>query len=184
MGLESSTFISGLDSANPLATDPKSQGDDHIRLVKSAVKATFPNLTGAVTATHLQINDVASQNLQNCTADGINAVGFRTIPQNSMSAAYTLVLSDSGKHIFHPSTDTTARIFTIPANTTAPFPIGTAVTFINGSAAGVVTISITTDTMRLAGLGNIGNRTLATNGVATAVKVLATEWIISGSGLT
>lgn len=59
MGLEATTFISGLDSANPLATDPKSQGDDHLRLIKSAVKASFPGITGAVTATHTELNALA-----------------------------------------------------------------------------------------------------------------------------
>lgn len=113
-----------------------------------------------------------------------NLVPFRNIPQNSQSAAYTLVASDSGKHILHPSADTTARTFTIPANGSVPFPIGTAVTFINQNGAGVVTIAITTDTMRLAGAGTTGSRTLAANGVATAIKITSTEWIISGTGLT
>ena len=118
------------------------------------------------------------------TADGTNAVGFRTIPQNSQSTAYTCVLTDSGKHILHPSADTTARTFTIPANSSVAYPIGTAITFVNQASAGVVTISITTDTMRLAGAGTTGSRTLAANGVATAIKLTATEWIVSGTGLT
>jgi hypothetical protein len=126
----------------------------------------------------------SSGNLSSCTADGTNAVGYLTIPQNSQSAAYTLVLADSGKQIFHPSADTTARTFTIPANSSVVFPIGTAVTFINQNGAGVVTIAITTDTMRLAGAGTTGSRTLAANGIATCVKVTSTEWIISGTGLT
>jgi hypothetical protein len=111
-------------------------------------------------------------------------LGYLNIPQNSQSAAYTLVLTDAGKHILHPSADTTARTFTIPANGTVAFPIGTAVTFVNQNGAGVVTIAITTDTMRLAGPGTTGSRTLAANGVATAIKVTATEWIISGVNLT
>lgn len=126
----------------------------------------------------------SSGTLTNCTADGTNEVGFKNIPQNSQSGAYTLVLGDSGKHILHPSADTTARTFTIPANSSVAFPVGTAVTFINQNGAGSVTISITTDTMRLAGAGTTGSRTLAANGVATAIKITSTEWIISGSGLT
>ena len=108
----------------------------------------------------------------------------RGIPQNSQSVAYTLVLSDAGKHILHPSADTTARTFTIPANASVAYPIGTAITFVNQSGAGTLTIAITTDTMRLAGSGATGSRTLAANGIATALKVTATEWIISGTGLT
>jgi hypothetical protein len=111
-------------------------------------------------------------------------LGYLNIPQNSKSAAYTLVLADAGKHIFHPSADTTARTFTIPANGSVPFPIGTAVTFINQNGAGVITIAITTDTMRLSPAGTTGSRTLAANGSATCIKVTSTEWLISGSGLT
>ena len=134
--------------------------------------------------------------LANCTVDGTNAIGYRTIPQNSRSAAYTLVLGDSGYQIFHPSADTTARTWTIPANSSVAFPIGTAVTFINQNGAGVITIAITSDTMRLAGAGTTGSRTLAAgagttgsrtlaaNGIATAIKITSTEWIISGTGLT
>lgn len=56
MGLETGTYIDSLNSSNPGATDSVAQGDDHIRLIKSTVKATFPNLTGAVTSTHTEIN--------------------------------------------------------------------------------------------------------------------------------
>ena len=56
MALESTTYIDGLVATNPAGTDARSQGDDHIRMVKSAVKATFPNITGAVTATHTELN--------------------------------------------------------------------------------------------------------------------------------
>lgn len=126
----------------------------------------------------------SSGNLSSCTADGTDAVGFRNIPQNSQSTAYTCVLSDSGKHILHPSADTTARTFTIPANSSVAYPIGTALTFVNQNGAGSVTIAITTDTMRLVGAGTTGSRTLAANGIATAIKLTSTEWIISGTGLT
>lgn len=108
----------------------------------------------------------------------------REIEQNSQSGAYTLVLSDAGKHILHPSADTTPRTFTIPANGSVAFPVGTAITFVNQDSAGSLTIAITTDTMRLAGTGSTGSRTLAANGVATALKLTSTEWIISGTGIT
>lgn len=126
----------------------------------------------------------SSGTLNNCTVDGTNSVGYLNIPQNSQSTAYTLVLADAGKHILHPSADTTARTFTIPANASVAYPVGTAITFVNQNGAGTVTIAITTDTMRLAGAGTTGSRTLAANGVATAIKVTSTEWIISGTGLT
>jgi hypothetical protein len=144
---------------------------------------TLTDVAGT-TATQTLTNKTISGADNTLTVDGTNAVGFRTLPQNSQSAAYTLVLADSGKHILHPSADTTARTFTIPDNGSVPFPIGTAITFINQNGAGVVTIAITTDTMRLSPAGTTGSRTLAANGSATAIKITSTEWIISGSGLT
>jgi hypothetical protein len=113
----------------------------------------------------------------------VDLAGFRGVPQNSQSAAYTLVAADAGKHIYHPSTDANARTFTIPANGSVAFPVGTSVTFINETSQ-VVSIAITTDTLVLAGTGTTGTRSLAQYGVATAVKVTSTRWYISGSGLT
>jgi hypothetical protein len=125
----------------------------------------------------------SSGTLSSCTVDGTNGVGYINIPQNSQSAAYTLVAADAGKHIFHPSTDANARTFTIPANGSVAYPIGTAISFVNMTAA-VVSIAITTDTMYLAGTGTTGTRSLAQYGTATALKMTSTTWIISGAGLT
>ena len=124
-----------------------------------------------------------SGTLTSCTVDGTNGVGYINIPQNSQSAAYTLVAADAGKHIFHPSTDANARTFTIPANASVAYPIGTAISFINMTSQ-VVSIAITTDTMYLSSAGTTGTRSLAQYGTATAVKITSTSWIISGSGLT
>ena len=56
MALESTTYIDGLVATNPTGTDPRSQGDDHIRLIKSAIKSTFSAVAGEVTATHTELN--------------------------------------------------------------------------------------------------------------------------------
>ena len=58
MALESTTYIDGLVTTNPTGTDPRSQGDDHIRLVKSTIRSTFPNVSGAMTATHTELNTI------------------------------------------------------------------------------------------------------------------------------
>lgn len=141
------------------------------------VLSTSPTLVTPVLGTP------TSGNLSNCTADGTNSVGYLNIPQNSQSAAYTCVLADAGKHIFHPSGDANARTFTIPANSSVAYPIGTAITFVNMTSQ-VVTIAITTDTMYLSSAGTTGSRSLAQYGSATALKITSTSWIISGSGLT
>jgi hypothetical protein len=51
MALESGTFINDLVSTNPAAGDLVSQGDDHIRLIKSVLQSTFPSLASAVDLT-------------------------------------------------------------------------------------------------------------------------------------
>ena len=58
MALESTTYIDGLVTTNPTGTAPRSQGDDHIRLVKSTIRSTFPNVSGAMTATHTELNTI------------------------------------------------------------------------------------------------------------------------------
>lgn len=119
------------------------------------------------------------------TGSSAAAIFYDQIPLNSQSAAYTLVLADAQKCIYHPSADTTARIWTIPANGSVAYPIGTCVMFDNDISAGAITISITTDTLVLVGsAGSTGSRTLASGGQAVAVKVTATRWRISGVGLT
>lgn len=110
-------------------------------------------------------------------------VGFREIPQNSQSANYTAVLADSGKHLLHPNGAGAGDTFTIPANGSVAYALGTALTFVNRDSNSL-SIAITTDTLILAGSTTTGTRTLAQNGVATAIKVEATTWIISGSGLS
>ena len=153
-------------------------------LVGRATTDTLTNKTlTSPTLTTPLLGTPTSGNLSNCTADGTNSVGYLNIPINSQSAAYTLVLADAGKSIFHPSTDANARTFTIPANSSVAYALGTAITFINMTSQ-VVSIAITTDTMYLAGTGTTGTRSLAQYGVATAIKMTSTTWIISGNGLT
>jgi hypothetical protein len=102
----------------------------------------------------------------------------------SKSAAYTFVLTDANGTFLHPSADTTARTWTIPANASVAYPVGTCLTFINDTSGGVITIAITSDTLTLAGAGTTGSRSLAANGLATAIKKTSTTWVIDGTGLT
>lgn len=56
MSLETGNYISDLVSTNPLSTDDRSEGDDHIRLLKKVLKQTFPNLSGAANPTQTELN--------------------------------------------------------------------------------------------------------------------------------
>lgn len=125
---------------------------------------------------------VQSSNLTIPDDAATTEVGYLNIPQNSQSANYTAVLADRGCHIYHPTTDDNPRTWTIPANASVAFPVGTAITFVNDQ--NTITIAITSDTLVWAEDGSTGSRTLAENGIATALKVTATRWLISGTGLS
>ncbi len=56
MAIETATYLSDLNISNPPGSDPVGQADDHIRLLKSVLKATFPNVTGPVNSTQAQLN--------------------------------------------------------------------------------------------------------------------------------
>ena len=146
----------------------------------SVVLSTSPTLVTPILGTP------TSGTLSGCTVDGTDSVGFRNIPQNAQTGSYTMVLADSGKHIFHAS-GAGAATYTIPAASSVAYPIGTAITFLNLSATSI-SIAITTDTMYLSSAGTTGTRTLAQYGSATAIKVSGVSssgiWVISGSGLT
>jgi len=56
MAIETFEYIDDLNVANPTATDNVSEGDDHLRGLKTTLKNTFPNVTGAIDATEAELN--------------------------------------------------------------------------------------------------------------------------------
>lgn len=57
MTVESANYIDDLDTSLPAAGDQKSEGDNHLRLIKSVLKTQFPNFgTAAMTASHTELN--------------------------------------------------------------------------------------------------------------------------------
>lgn len=113
-------------------------------------------------------------------ATAASTAGYIGMPQISVSANTAILATHAGKHIY---TTVTGLTHTIPANSNVAFEIGTTLTFITPASVSL-SIAVTTDTMYLAGTGTTGTRTLAAYGMATAVKITSTSWIISGNGLT
>ena len=136
---------------------------------RSALSAAASGANTDITALDQDITITATGTITAST------IGFRGIPQNAQTGAYTLVLADAGKHISN-----TTGGFVIPANGTTAFPVGTTIVVYNNSAS-TQTITITTDTLRLAGTASTGSLTLAQRGLATCVKVASTEWVASGN---
>lgn len=59
MGLETVPYIDGLVVTNPLSTDKRRFGDDHLRLIKTVLKNSFPTVDGPVTPTVAELNFLA-----------------------------------------------------------------------------------------------------------------------------
>ena len=169
------------DTAN-IVDLPDNKGD----LYASTAADTPARLAVGANGTFLQADSAQTTGIKwstspvaGTTSTASSGLGYMGLPQNaSTTGSYTVDSPDAGKHIYSTAT----RTISIPTNSYTALPIGTAVTFIAATGA---TVTITCgDTMNLAGLGTTGNRTLAPFGMATAVKVASTTWIISGIGLT
>jgi len=119
-----------------------------------------------------------------CDGSNFRTIGLpsRDLQQTSQSANYTTVAADAYGQILHPAADNNPRTFTIDSNANVPYKIGATLTFVN--EINTLTIAITSDTLTLAGAGTTGSRTLAASGIATAIKIAATKWVISGVGLS
>lgn len=112
------------------------------------------------------------------------AKAIATSDINTQAADYTLAATDAGKTIYRPTTDTTARTWTIPASGAVSLSGGVVITLDNDGPSGAVTIAINTDTLSWVPTGATGPRTLAPGGSAVIRKVSPTRWRISGVGLT
>jgi hypothetical protein len=101
MSVESATYISDLNVANPTHTDGINQGDSHMRLIKSTLQATFPNVTGAMTATHTQLNNAgaaaATAGLLIAPANGATSAVLRLTGAASTGAYIVANVSTSGQ---------------------------------------------------------------------------------------
>lgn len=96
MALETATFVFGLVTSNPDGGDARNTADDHLRLIKAALKRTFPLLDGAVSLSHtvfMRLADVSASvqaqinALREGTATANNAINARFA--NSASLALT-----------------------------------------------------------------------------------------------
>lgn len=109
-------------------------------------------------------------------------LGPRGKPQSLQTTAYTLQAYDSGVEIYH--TSASAHTITIPANASVAFPIGTVIDITAASGSGVLTVAITSDTLRFVPANTTGSRTITAPGTMSLQKKTATEWWCTGSNIT
>jgi hypothetical protein len=140
---------------------------------QSTISANIPfnnkKITGLADATL----DTDALNRQ--TADGRYLLGM-----TAKTDDYVAVIGDANHGFIQSGA---SKTFTVPANADVAYAAGTALVF-SVSDSGGVTVAIDTDTMYLAGTTTEGPFTLAQYGLATALKLTSTVWIISGSGLS
>lgn len=134
------------------------------------VLSTSPTLVTPILGTP------TSGNLNNCTADGTNPVGFRNIPRSgsAKTTSYTLTTGDVGDYIEVGS----GGSVTIPD---ATFATGDVVSVFNNTT-GNITITCTITTAYIAGTdADKATVTLATRGVATILFISGTVCVITGN---
>ena len=111
MGLEIVLHLDDLDATNPVGTDPRSEGDDHIRNVKTALLTDFPSISGIVTSTHSELNFVdvtagtltaskaivveGSSKIDNLNIDNLNING-NTISSTDTNGTVTITPHGTG----------------------------------------------------------------------------------------
>lgn len=177
-GATTEILVGGGASALPVWTTATGTG--------APARAGSPTFTGTVILAAATASGLVTLNgggdLTPAAAPSTTAIGYLGAPQNIGldSGNVTLALTDCGKHIYH--SDGNTRTLTIPANGSVAFPVGTAIAGVNENAAGVLTIAITTDTLRWGSA--TGSRSVAANGSYTLLKVAATLWRLTGDGIT
>ena len=129
-------------------------GDDQITGAKLA-----DNITIATTST---VSDAAGN--------------LRDIPQNAQTSGYVLVIGDAGKHISITTGGVTVN--------SGIFSAGDAVSIYNNSASAQTITQGSSVTIRLAGVGTAGNKTLASYGLATLLCIASNEFVIAGTGVS
>jgi hypothetical protein len=110
------------------------------------------------------------------------AIGYRDIPQISFTGNATIATTDAGKHYY--STLSTGNVLTIANNASQGFQVGAAITVVNQGTGNITVAQGSGVTLYLAGNATLGNRTVATFGMATIIKVDTNTWFINGTGVS
>lgn len=151
--------------------------------VDPATLAGWTGVPAALGYTPLnKAGDTATNLVINPSAPAVSSAGYLGSPINAQAGAYTLALTDAGKTIFNNGGS--AITWTIPANASVAFPVGTVIAFLNTGSGSVTIAPAGGVTLNLAGAGTTGNRTLAQWGLAVAIQESANAWVITGAGLT
>jgi hypothetical protein len=207
MAVESATKIHELNSAAPTGAEPLSEADDHLRVIKTAVKGSFPGFgvsadSGAYTGGADELNALAglvdgsglnaltigaglTGTSYNASAPVTIAVDFtdarisKSVPVTLRNAATTLNADYANEIVY--STDSTARTYTV----SDAIAIGDHVQVHNAGSANI-TLDAGGNTLKWLNGASVGtgNRTVVPGGIATLVKVASGTFHVYGGGIS
>ena len=116
MAIETFEFIDDLNAANPTATDNVSEGDDHLRGLKTTLKNTFPNVTGAINATETELNyvDGVTSDIQTQLDTKLSSVADNSVTLAKMASGTdgNLITYDASGDPAYVTTGTSGQVLT------------------------------------------------------------------------
>lgn len=159
MALENATYVSQLVPSNPTSTDSVAQADDHLRLIKQALKNSFPNINGQVTATVAALNSLTGTNTVPSGFIGMWSGSIATIP--------------SGWYLCDGTNGT--------PNLTDKFIVGAGASYAAGTSGGSATSGLGGGATVTSGSGGAHSHTGSTGGTAiTIAQMPSHSHVLSG----
>jgi hypothetical protein len=173
-------YPSDLNASYPAAGDVRSEGDDHIRNVKTVLKTTFPNVSGAVTPTHTELNYV--DGVTSAIQTQLNAKGSVLLATASASASAAIdfttgidsTYEEYELHIINavPATDSVNFFVRCSADGGSSFAssgyTGYGFTVTSGAVTGITTV---TTGIPLTYTGNPASFTATYGGVNAVIRI-------------
>lgn len=158
MTVETASYISQLDPTFPASGDPKSEGDNHLRLVKTVLKTQFPNFgTAAMNATTTELNYM---------------VGVTSLVQNQLNTLTSAKAAKAGD-TYTGAHDFTGGTIAVPTAT-----VGDATT----KAASTAFVSATAFNAALPGQTGNAKKFVTTDGTnASWAHIYGAPSVISGN---
>lgn len=160
----------------------------HTGLARDYTDNTWKLFTGVTSEPNTVIawNEATWANLQVGNIAGNTngyVIGYRDVPQVTLSSNVTAAATDSSKHFY--STSSSNLSVTIPPNANVSFNIGTMLSVVQNGSGNVIVVPGSGVTLLLSGNSTAsGNRTVANCTVATLMKVASDVWFISGAGVS
>jgi hypothetical protein len=170
-GTTSTTFANL--TTNVTGTLPVANGGTGVTTSTGTTNVVLSNSPTLVTPV---LGTPSSGNLNSCTADGTNPVGYRNIPPaGAKTSSYTLTAADIGEFVELGTSGT----IVVPASV---FAAGDAISIFNNTSASISCTCSAVTTFYKAGTdADINSFSVTSRGVATILFINATTAVVTGN---